>query len=161
MSKQITPEGRKTGKIRQDTDVGVVHIEIVNSPLAPDETSHRYQFVAIEASTRWVYTQTYCDTTAISIGDFLRRLTLASPIKIVKILTDGNLHLTNFFYGENNKPPGNHAFNLICTGIDIERHMPSPMKNMTELIMRGIRAQLHQTKLSPSADSKKEDPLQP
>jgi hypothetical protein len=67
-------------------DVG--HSDIKYLPQMPDETSRRDQFVAIDRATRWVFMHIYGDMTEASSVDFLRRLKLASPIKISKILTD-------------------------------------------------------------------------
>ncbi len=53
-----------------------------------DETSRRYLFAAIDRATRWVFMHIYGDMTEASGINFLRRLKLASPIKINKILTD-------------------------------------------------------------------------
>jgi hypothetical protein len=74
----------------KDYKPGFIHIDIKYLPQMPDETSRRYLFVAIDRATRWVFMHVYGDTTDKSSVDFLRRLKLASPIKISKILTDND-----------------------------------------------------------------------
>src|SRR5476651_2363912 len=87
-----TISAKKTFK---DYEPGFVHVDIKYLPQMPDETSRRYLFVAIDRATRWVFLHIYGDMTDKSSVDFLRRLKLASPIKIIKLLTDNGSQFTD------------------------------------------------------------------
>ncbi len=75
-------------KTFKDYGPGFIHIEIKYLPQMPGKTSRRYVFVAIDRTMRRVFMHIYGDMTDKSSVDFLRRLKLASPIKISKILAD-------------------------------------------------------------------------
>jgi hypothetical protein len=64
-----------------------VHIDIKYVPQMPEETSRSYLFVAIDRATRWVFMHINADLTGKSSVDFVRRLKLASPIRINRTLT--------------------------------------------------------------------------
>ena len=81
----------------KDYEPGFIHIDMKYLPQMPDETSRRYLFVAIDRATRWVFMHIYGDMTDKSSVDFLRRLKLASPIKVSKILTDNGSQFTDRF----------------------------------------------------------------
>ncbi len=89
-----TISAKKTFK---DYEPGFVHIDIKYLPQMPDETSRRYLFVAIDRATRWVFLHICGDMTDKSSVDFQRRLKLALPIKITKILTDNGSQFTDRF----------------------------------------------------------------
>jgi len=110
-------------KTFKDYEPGFVHIDIKYLPQMPDETSRRYLFVAIDRATRWVFLHIYGDMTDKSSVDFLRRLKIASPIKITKILTDNGSQFTDRFSMKDKTPSGQHAFDRVCAGMDIE-HRP-------------------------------------
>jgi hypothetical protein len=99
-------------KTFKDYEPGFIHIDIKYLPQIPDETSRRYLFVAIDRATRWVFMHIYGDMTEKSSVDFLRRLELASPIKISKILTDNGSQFTDRFAAKDKKPSGKHAFDV-------------------------------------------------
>lgn len=110
-----TISAKKTFK---DYEPGFVHIDIKYLPQMPDETSRRYLFVAIDRATRWVFLHIYGDMTDRSSVDFLRRLKLASPIEITKILTDNGSQFTDRFAMKDKKPSGQHAFDKVCAAAD-------------------------------------------
>ena len=89
-----------------DHEPGLVHVDIKYLPQMPDETSRRHLFVAIDRATRWVFMRIYGDMTNESSVDFLRRLRLASSIKISKILTHKGSHFTDRFPTKDKKPSG-------------------------------------------------------
>jgi hypothetical protein len=84
------PESRDrnsaTEKTFESYEPGFIHIDIKYLPQMADESSRRYLFIAIDRATRRVFLHTYADMTDVSSVDFLRRLKLASFIKITKIL---------------------------------------------------------------------------
>lgn len=92
-------------KTCKDYEPGVIHIDIKYLPQIPDETSRRYLFLAIDRATLWVFMHIYGNMTENSSVDFLRRLKLASPIKISKILTDNGSQFTDRFATKKPKSP--------------------------------------------------------
>jgi len=108
----ITPK-----KSFKDYEPRFIHIDIKYLPQMPDETSRRYLLVAIDRATRWVFMHIYGDMTDKSSVDFLRRLKLASPIKISKLLTDNGSQLTDRFATKDKKPSGQHAFYVACAAL--------------------------------------------
>jgi len=96
---------------------GLIHIDIKYLPQMPDETSRRYLFMAIDRATRWVFMHIYGDMTDKSSVGYLRRLKLAPPIEISKILTDNGSQFTDRFATTDKKPSGNHAFDQACAAL--------------------------------------------
>lgn len=143
-------------KTFKDYEPGFVHIDIKYLPQMPDETSRRYLFVAIDRATRWVYMHTYSDMTEASSVDFLRRLKLASPIKIVKILTDNGSQFTDRFTSKDKKPTGKHAFDIACAGIAVEHRLSPPRhpqtNGMVERFNGRISELLQQTRFANAAE---------
>jgi transposase InsO family protein len=127
------PEGETitAKKTFKDYKPGFLQGEIKYLPHMPDETLRRYLFVAIDRATRWIYLHIYGAMTERSRVDFLRRLKLASPIKISKRLTDNSSQFTDRFTAKNKKPSGNHAFEKVCTGMNIEHCLAPPRHPQT------------------------------
>jgi transposase len=148
-----TVSAKKTFK---DYEPGFVHIDIKYLPQMPDETSRRYLFVAIDRATRWVFLHIYGDMTDHSSVDFLRRLKLASPIKITKILTDNGSQFTDRFAMKDKKPSGQHAFDKVCADMVIEHRLAPPRhpqtNGMVERFNGRISALLKQTRFDSRAD---------
>lgn len=63
--------------------------------------------------------------------DFLRRLKLPSPIKIIKLLTDNGLQFTDRYTKKDTKPGSQHAFDKVRTGIGIEHRLVPPRQLQT------------------------------
>jgi hypothetical protein len=118
-------------RIFKDYEPGFVHIDIKYLPQMPDETSRRYLFVAIDRATRWVFMRIYGDMTEASSVDFLRRLKLASPLKISKILTDNGSQFADRFATKDKKPSGQHGFDLACAAIAAEHRLAPPRHRQT------------------------------
>ena len=95
---------------------GSIHIDIKCLPQMADESSRRYLFVAIDSATRWMFLHVYVDMTEVSSVDFVRRLDLASPFKITKILTP-----------KEKTPAGRHALDVACARIAAE-HLLVPLQ---------------------------------
>jgi len=148
-----TLSSKKTFK---DYEPGFVHIDIKYLPQMPDETSRRYLFVAIDRATRWVFLHIYGDMTDKSSVDFLRRLKIASPIKINKILTDNGSQFTDRFSRRDKTPSGQHAFDKVCAGMDIEHRLAPPRhpqtNGMVERFNGRISELLKQTRFDSRAD---------
>jgi len=71
------------------------------------------------------------DMTDKSSVDFLRRLKLASPIKITKILTDNGSQFTDRFTTKDKKPSGGHAFDVACAALPAEHRLAPPLHPQT------------------------------
>jgi transposase InsO family protein len=143
-------------KTFKDYEPGFVHIDIKYLPQMPDETSRRYLFVAIDRATRWVFLHIYGDMTDKSSVDFLRRLKIASPINITKILTDNGSQFTDRFSMKDKTPSGQHAFDKVCSGMDIEHRLAPPRhlqtNGMVERFNGRINELLKQTRFDSRAD---------
>ena len=153
-----TAEGEKITpkKTFKDYEPGFIHIDIKYLPQMPDETSRRYLFVAIDRATRWVFMHIYGDMTEASSVDFLRRLKLASPIKISKILTDNGSQFTDRFATKDKKPSGKHAFDVACAALPAEHRLAPPRhpqtNGMVERFNGRINELLQQTRFDSRAD---------
>ena len=134
----------------------IIHIDINYLPQMPNETSRRYLFVAIDRATRWVFMHIYVDMTEKSSVDFLRRLKLASPIWISKILTDNGSQFTDCFATKDKKPSGKHAFDEACASIAVEHRLAPPRhlqtNGMAERFNGRINELLQQTRFDSKAD---------
>ncbi|UUZ46650.1 DDE-type integrase/transposase/recombinase [Massilia sp. B-10] len=108
--------------IAKEDEPGFVQIDTQHLPLMLDESTRRYLFLAIDSATRWAFVHIYGDNSAKSAVDFLRRLELASPMKISKIQTDNAEQSTCGFVGKDNKHSAKHAFDLACARMDVEHH---------------------------------------
>ena len=122
------PIVRKTFK---DYAPGFVHMDIKYLPQMADESARRYLFVAIDRATRWVFLRIYGDQSEASSTDFLRRLHAASPMKIVKLLTDNGSQFTDRFTSKTKEPTGKHAFDRECALFGIEHRLIKPRHPQT------------------------------
>jgi transposase InsO family protein len=122
----------------------------------PDETSCRYLFAAIDRATRWVFLHIYGDMTDRSSVDFLRRLKIASPTKMTKILTDNGSQFTDRFSMKGKTPSGQHAFEKVCAGMDIEHRLAPPRHSQTNGMVERFNGRiselLKQTRFDSRAD---------
>jgi transposase InsO family protein len=143
-------------KTFKDYEPGFIHIDIKYLPQMPDETSRRYLFVAIDRATRWVFMHIYSDMTETSSVDFLRRLKLASPIKISKILTDNGSQFTDRFTTKDKKPSGKHASDVACAALPAEHRLTPPRhpqtNGMVERFNGRINELLQQTRFDSRGD---------
>lgn len=153
---QAEGETIKAKKTFKDYEPGFLHVDIKYLPQMPDETSRRYLFVAIDRATRWVFLHIYNDMTERSSVDFLRRLKLASPIKITKILTDNGSQFTDRFATKDKKPSGNHAFDKACGSMEVEHRLAPPRhpqtNGMVERFNGRISELIAQTRFDSRAD---------
>lgn len=131
-------------KTFKDYEPGFIHIDIKYLPQMPDETSRRYLFVAIDRATRWVFMHIYSDMTDKSSVDFLRRLKLASPIKITKILTDNGSQFTDRFTSKDKKPSGGHAFDVACAALPAEHRLAPPRHPQTNGMVERFNGRINE-----------------
>jgi transposase InsO family protein len=143
-------------KTFKDYAPGFIHIDIKYLPQMPDETSRRYLFVAIDRATRWVFMHIYGDMTDKSSVDFLRRLKLASPIKIARILSDNGSPFTDRFATKDKKPSGKHVFDVACAALPAEHRLAPPRhpqtNGMAERFNGRINELMPQTRFDSRAD---------
>jgi transposase InsO family protein len=122
----------------------------------PDESSRRYLFVAIDRATRWVYLRTYGDQSERSSVDFLRRVHMAAPFKINKLLTDNGTQFTDRFTSKDKQPTGNHAFDEQCKSLNIEHRLSPPRhpqtNGMVERFNGRISEVVQQTRFASGAE---------
>ena len=144
-----------TNKTFKDYEPGFVHIDIKYLPQMPDETARRYLFVAIDRATRWLYIELYADQTDGSSVDFLTKVHLACPVKIVKLLTDNGSQFTDRFTSGARKKEtsGTHVFDRLCTQLGIEHRLIPPRRlqinGMVERFNGCISDIVNQTRLAP------------
>ena len=100
-------------------------------PQMPDKTQRRHLFVAIDRATRWVYFRLYRDQTEASSTDFLRRLKVAAPMKIQKVLTDNAVLFTDRFTGKDRVATSRHAFDAVCVAPGIQHRVCPPRHPQT------------------------------
>jgi len=99
------------------------------------------------------------DITNESSVYFSRRLRLASPIKISKLLTDSVSQFTDRFSTKDNKPSDHHTFDHACTSMDNEHRLSPPRHprtdGMVERFNGNINELLQQTRFDSRAALKK------
>jgi len=133
--KDVLPQGESESaqptKTFKDYEPGYLHIDIKYLPQMPDEDSRRYLFVAIDRATRWVFLAVYDNMTETSSVDFLKRVSAAAPMKIVKLLTDNGTQFTDRFTSKGKQPTGQHSFDRACDGLGIEHRLSPPRHPQT------------------------------
>ena len=98
----------------------------------PDETAHRYLFVAIDRASRWVYVEILGEKTAKNAAEFLQRLVDKAPFKVQKVLTDNGKEFTDRFCTAGERDPtGRHRFDRICAHNGIEHRLIQPRHPQT------------------------------
>jgi transposase InsO family protein len=89
----------------------------------------------------------------------MRRLKLATPIRIIKLLTDNSSQFTDRFTTKDRKPSGQHAFDKVCAAMGIERRLAPPRhpqtNGMGERFKGRISELLQQTRFDSRADLEK------
>lgn len=88
--------------------------------------------------------------------EFLRRLTLDSPIKISKIRTNNDWQFTDRFATKGKKPSGQHTFDLACASSPVEHRLTPPRhpqtNGMVERFNGRINELLQQTRFDSRVD---------
>jgi transposase InsO family protein len=111
---------------------GFVHVDVKYLPQMADEDKRRYLFVAIDRATRWVFIAVYASKTATNARRFLAALAKAAPFRIQTILTDNGKEFTDRFITAGERTPtGEHAFDQLCTELDIEHRLTRPRHPQT------------------------------
>jgi transposase InsO family protein len=114
---------------------GFLHVDIKYLPKMPDETSHRYLFVAIDRATRWVFFKIYANQTLESSLDFLKILHEACPVCIKTVLTDNGTQFTDRFLRDDRKASGTHPFDQACARNKIGHRLIPPRHPQTNGIV--------------------------
>lgn len=111
---------------------GFVHVDVKYLPQMADENTRRYLFVAIDRATRWVFVSVYTAKTAANAKRFLAALAKAAPFRIQTLLTDNGKEFTDRFITSGERTPtGEHAFDQLCTELDIEHRLTKPKHPQT------------------------------
>jgi transposase InsO family protein len=101
----------------------------------------------IDRATRRVFLAVYDNMTETSGVDFLKRVSAAAPMKIVKLPTDNGTQFTDRFSAtapcvalppaslqstsKGKQPTGRHSFDQACTGLGIEHRLSPPRHPQT------------------------------
>ena len=119
-------------KTFKDYEPGFVHVDIKYLPRMPDETAHRYLFVAIDRASRWVYLEILGEKTAKNAAEFLQRLVDKAPFKVQKVLTDNGKEFTDRFCATGERDPtGRHRFDRTCDSHGIDHRLIKPRHPQT------------------------------
>ena len=110
--------------------------------------------MAIDRATRWVFMHIYGDMTEASSVDFVRRLKVASPIKISKILTDNGSQSTDRFTTKDKKPSGKHAFDVACAVLPAEHRLTPPRHPQTNGMVERFNGRINELLQQSRFDSK-------
>jgi transposase InsO family protein/transposase-like protein len=157
--KDLYPDTEPTASPKRfkDYEPGYVHIDLKYLPQMPDETQHRYLFVAIDRATRWVYMSIFANKTAKSARQFLQSVIEATPFKIKTILTDNGKEFTDRFCATGQREPtGEHEFDQECSSHQIDHRLIKPRhpqtNGMVERFNGRIAELLRATRFDSSAD---------
>jgi transposase-like protein len=129
-AQEAAAEG-KVVKSFKDYAPGFLHVDIKYLPKMPDESQHRYLFVAIDRATRWVFFKIHDNQTWESALAFLEALKEACPVRIEKILTDNGAQFTDRFVTPNKDPSGNPPFDQACAQEGITHRLIPPRHPQT------------------------------
>ncbi len=122
----------QTFKTFKDYEPGFVHADVKYLPQMPDETAHRYLFVAIDRASRWVYVEILDKKTAENATAFLKRLVDKAPFNIQTVLTDNGKEFTDRFCATGERDPtGRHRFDRVCDNNRIEHRLIRPRHPQT------------------------------
>ena len=86
----------------------------------------------------------YGDKTDKSSVDFLRRLKLASPIKIARILPDNGSQFTDCFANKDKKLSSKHAFDMACAALPAEHYLAPPRHPQTNSMVERFNGRINQ-----------------
>jgi len=121
-----------TVKTFKDYEPGYVHVDIKYLPKMPDESKHKYLFVAIDRATRWVFLKVTTSKSANTARRFMEDLIKYAPFKVAKVLTDNSKEFTDRFCATSErKPTGKHPFDKACAEYDVEHRLIRPRRPQT------------------------------
>jgi transposase InsO family protein len=127
-----TENKRSKTKAFKDYEPGYIHADVKYLPKMPDESRHKYLFVAIDRASRWVFVKVTASKSAQTARRFLEELIEAAPFKVTKVLTDNGKEFTDRFCATGDrKPTGRHPFDKACAEHDIEHRLIRPRHPQT------------------------------
>lgn len=122
---------------------GYLHLDVKYLPQLPDEPQRQYLFVAIDRATRWVFIGFAPEKSAAEAQRFLRALHQACPMRILKILTDNGVELTDRLFGSRAPPPtGTHPFDRLCKALGIEHRLTRPRTPQTNAMVERFNGRI-------------------
>ena len=125
-------DDEQSKKTFKDDEPGFIHADIKYLPHMPDETAHRYLFVAIDRASRWVYLEILGEKTAKNAAEFLQRLVDTAPFKVQQVLTDNGEEFTDRFCTAGERDPTErHRCDRICAHHGIEHRLIKPRQPQT------------------------------
>jgi transposase len=133
LNQRAKPDRPAVGTFEQTT-VGFIHVDLKHLPALQKHKS--YAFVAIDRATRYVYLEIHPNRDANTAAGFLRRFLAHFPHRVHTILTDNGSEFTDRFAVDlKGKPPdrpsGQHPFDRVCTGHDIDHRLTRPYRPQT------------------------------
>ena len=144
-------------KTFKDYEPGYIHVDVKYLPKMPDESRHKYLFVAIDRATRWVFLKITASKSANTAQRFLKDLIAKAPFKVTKVLTDNGKEFTDRFCatGER-KPTGKHPFDQVCSEHNIDHRLIRPRRpqtnGMVERFNGRIKEVVNQTRFQSSME---------
>ena len=102
---------------------GVIHMDIKYLPQTPNETARRYLFVTNDCATRRVFMRCDAEQSEVSSTDFLRRLKVAAPMRIEKLVTGNESQFTARFTSKGKQPSGKHVLKHEYVLLGIEHRL--------------------------------------
>ena len=126
------PQASEPPKRFKPYEPGFVHVDVKYLPKMPDETRHKYLFVAIDRASRWVFIKITATKSAAAASRFLDELVERAPFKISKLLTDNGKEFTDRFCATGERQPtGAHPFDQACQRHRIEHRLIRPRRPQT------------------------------
>jgi len=131
----------------EDTPCGFIHIDLKYLTCLEKKVS--YVFVAIDRATRFVYVEIIDKRDALTTAACLERFLAAFPHPVHTILTDNGSEFTDRFAVSKigkpeDKPSGNHAFDIICTKNNIKHKLIRPFRPETNGMVERFNRRLNE-----------------
>lgn len=104
----------------KDYPIGYLHIDFAE---VHTQQGKLYLFVAVDRTSKVVFTQLYPRATKLLAADFLRQVLAYFPYKIHKILTDNGIQFGSMAYQSN---ASRHIFDRVCQEYGIEHRFTKP-----------------------------------
>ncbi|WP_148045769.1 transposase family protein [Desulfosoma caldarium] len=81
----------------KDDEPGYIHDQVTYLSHVPDETAHKYLFIAMDRASRQIFFEIKADKCAASASSLLKNLVKKAPFKMATELTDNGKEFTDHF----------------------------------------------------------------